>query len=289
MPSRRYPGKAFLALLVASALFSIAGLVQSSAFVAVGGQRSRFSLAAPGASVAPLQVVAGPEPPAASALRGLGCVLLVMGVFAARGSQSTSGSRLTGAKVPKVLVHLHTKALDPKFATSQRAHSVHTDCETSDSSDTDQLIDLTPLAPTAATAAFGQTAQRLVRSTARSSKAKAKATRAKVHAKRREHRHVGAKLCASLRYEMPPLSFDSSQVRAQIQMGLSIGASPKIPKSRNAARSNESIESDQTMADLLFRSCYNSEDHEKEKVIPVEDQWSPTSLVQGMRTCQEAL
>lgn len=124
---------------------------------------------------------------------------------------------MTGAKVPKVLVHLHTKALDPKFATSQRAHSVHTDCETSDSSDTDQLIDLTPLAPTAATAAFGQTAQRLVRSTARSSKAKAKATRAKVHAKRREHRHVGAKLCASLRYEMPPLSFDSSQVRAQIQ------------------------------------------------------------------------
>eukprot|EP00434_Breviolum_minutum_P004071 symbB.v1.2.003584.t1/scaffold204.1/size273638/33 len=93
MPSRRYPGKAFLALLVASALFSIAGLVQSSAFVAVGGQRSRFSLAAPGASVAPLQV-AGPEPPAASALRGLGCVLLVMGVFAARGSQSTSGSAL---------------------------------------------------------------------------------------------------------------------------------------------------------------------------------------------------
>ena len=122
---------------------------------------------------------------------------------------------MTGAKVPKVLVHLHTKALDPKLATSQRAYSVDTECETSDSFDTD-LVDLTPLAPTAATAAFGQTAQRLV-STARSSKAKAKATRAKVHAKRREHRHVGAKLCASLRYEMPPLSFDSSQVRTQIQ------------------------------------------------------------------------
>lgn len=34
-----------------------------------------------------------------------------------------------------------------------------------------------------------------------------------------------------------------------LRMGLSIGASPKIPKSRNAARSNESIESDQTMAE----------------------------------------
>ena len=34
-----------------------------------------------------------------------------------------------------------------------------------------------------------------------------------------------------------------------IRMGLSIGASPKIPKSRNAARSNESIESDQVMAE----------------------------------------
>lgn len=37
-----------------------------------------------------------------------------------------------------------------------------------------------------------------------------------------------------------------------IRMGLSIGASPKIPKSRNAAGSNESIESDQIMAVSWF-------------------------------------
>lgn len=46
----------------------------------MSGDNCYRGLAAPGASVAPLQVVAGPEPPAASALRGLGCVLLVMGV-----------------------------------------------------------------------------------------------------------------------------------------------------------------------------------------------------------------
>ncbi len=51
-------------------------------------------LTAPGASAAPLQVVAGPEPPAASALRGLGCVLLVMGVSLVRqrGKGCSSGA-----------------------------------------------------------------------------------------------------------------------------------------------------------------------------------------------------
>lgn len=56
-------------------------------------------LAAPGASVAPLQVVAGPEPPAASALRGLGCVLLVMGVSLVcneRGKACSSGGSSSG-------------------------------------------------------------------------------------------------------------------------------------------------------------------------------------------------
>lgn len=67
---------------------------------------------------------------------------------------------------------------------------------------------------------------------------------------RRARRRVGAKLlAASTCYEMPTASFDASQIRMKIQTGLSIGASPKVPRSRGAARSAESTESDQIMAE----------------------------------------
>lgn len=282
MPSRgRHPGNALLALFVASALFAAAGFVQSNAFVATGKRQTRVSLAAPGALAAPLQAATNPleHPVTASRLRSLGCLLLAMGAFAARsGARPTNGFRLAG---PKLLVQFHPRASESKLATAAlgTAYSMelgnewNVDSAGADLNLASELIDIAPTAsPKPMVAAFGQTAQRLPG----------------LGAPKSSNSNIGSKLCASLRYEMPSLSFDSSRVRSKIQMGLSIGASPKIPKSRNAARSNESIESDQVMAELLFRS-YNGEDHAKKTAIPFEDQWSPTSLVRDTRMLKEAL
>lgn len=272
MPSRgRHPGKALLALFLASALFAAAGFVQSNAFVATGNQRTRVSLATPAASAAPLQAATNPEHPVtASRLRSLGCLLLAMGAFAARsGARPKNGFR----SGPKVLVHFHPRA-ESKLATAAlgTAYSVeprneNVDCAVPDLNlyPSSELIDIAATASPKPMVAFGQTAQRLPGLGPRAPKS-SKGRRAH---QRRQHRNIGSKLCASLRYEMPSLSFDSSRVRSKIQMGLSIGASPKIPKSRNAAGSNESIESDQIMAELLFRS-YNGGDHEKRQLFPLK-------------------
>lgn len=62
--------------------------------------------------------------------------------------------------------------------------------------------------------AFGQTAPRRGNGTTPTTP---KSSRGRYAQQRRQHRRVGAKLRASLRYEMPSPSFDSSQLRTKIQ------------------------------------------------------------------------
>jgi hypothetical protein len=121
---------------------------------------------------------------------------------------------------PKLLVQFHPRASESKLATAAlgTAYSMelgnewNVDSAGADLNLASELIDIAPTAsPKPMVAAFGQTAQRLPGLGApKSSKGR------RAH-QRRQHRNIGSKLCDSLRYEMPSLSFDSSRVRSNIQ------------------------------------------------------------------------
>lgn len=111
---------------------------------------------------------------------------------------------------PKLLVQFHPRASESKLATAAlgTAYSMelgnewNVDSAGADLNLASELIDIAPTAsPKPMVAAFGQTAQRLPG----------------LGAPKSSNSNIGSKLCASLRYEMPSLSFDSSRVRSKIQ------------------------------------------------------------------------
>ncbi|CAE7034773.1 unnamed protein product [Symbiodinium sp. KB8] len=78
---------------------------------------------------------------------------------------------------------------------------------------------------------------------------------------RKQRRRVGARLRAvSAVYEMPPMPFDASRVRFQIQIGLNTNPRPRAPKARSQPV-HESAERMVSAAELL-RASYMCEERE---------------------------
>ncbi|CAJ1342914.1 unnamed protein product, partial [Effrenium voratum] len=232
----RRPGKAILALLAASALFAAAGLMP--AFVPTGMAAPHLGTGATVSGVMasrPLQA-AGQAP--VQAMRGMGCVLLVLGVLAARNAKSgerAKGCRLAGKVVLQAsqqaqkasemmlpsLIDLDVEPTAFPAAAPVAAPAVPATAPA-----------LAPAMAEAPAAAFGQTV----------GKAKPRRARAAAGSARRARRQVGARLCASLRYETPPASFDPSRLRTRIQMGLKEG-SPKLISRSPASKATDSNQS----------------------------------------------
>ena len=179
-------------------------------------------------------------------------------------------------------MHFHPRASESKLATAalgtasvELGNEWNVDSAGADLNLASELIDIAPTAsPKPMVAAFGQTAQRLPGLGAPNS---SKGRRAH---QRRQHRNIGSKLCASLRYEMPSLSFDSSRVRSKIQtLGLGglmiVGPKQKITMAGTHPLKRQSIQ----RTAFMIRAFWN--DTPIEYIDRLIDSLSHTALQDG--------
>ncbi|CAE7503742.1 unnamed protein product [Symbiodinium microadriaticum] len=260
---------ALLAMFLAAALFTVAVHVPCRTFVASG--KGAMEASQPLKGSVPSAVYrqgATPEPLVASALRSLGSMLFLGSLASAFRARAPSGPQL-GSKA-KAVVRLQSSyqqaACSPEKPIVIEAHAGKDYIETvvvpeqpeilAESETAAQVI----TAP-ATSATFGRTAvkARMVQG-ARFRSARFAGQGPSI-SQRKQRRRVGARLRAvSAVYEMPPMPFDASRVRFQIQIGLNTNPRPRAPKARSQPV-HESAERMVSAAELL-RASYMCEERE---------------------------